>query len=520
VLLIACANVANLLLARATGRARELALRTAIGASRTRLVRQLLTESVVLALAGGVLGVLLSIAGIKGLMTIIPPDFYRSDTVSLDGRALLFTFAIAVGSGILFGLAPAFAATGQLGQALREGGRSSSMGLRRNRLGSSFVVAEMALALVLLICAGLLIKGAIRYQTVDLGFDPRNLLTLRVSLPETQYVDSIKSAAFHEEFLRRLAGIPGVQAVGGATNLPMDGGSGTYYWVDGEPKPEEGKTLVSQYRGTTPGYFATMRIPLVRGRDFTERDRIDAPLVVLVNEAFARRHWKGNPSQAIGRRIVVSDKPREIVGVVKDARDFGPDDDTPTMFYIPSLQRGHRNLTYALRSSREAGGLADAVRAELAGMDGSLPVYAVRTMGEIIRSEQRGDMIMPKLLTAFGAIALFLAVIGVYGVMAYTVNQRTQEVGIRMALGAQRRDILGMVVRQGLTLAGIGLGIGLLMSLGATRGLSSFLLGVSALDPVVFLGVTSALAAAAIAASLGPARRAMKVDPLVALRYD
>jgi putative ABC transport system permease protein len=520
VLLIACANVANLLLARATGRARELALRTAIGASRSRLVRQLLTESVVLALAGGLLGVLLSIAGIKGLMSIIPPDFYRSDTVALDGRALLFTLGIAVGSGILFGLAPAFAATGELGQALREGGRSASMGLRRNRLGASFVVAEMSLALVLLICAGLLIKGAIRYQTVDLGFNPRNLLTLRISLPESQYTDSVKSAAFHEEFLRRVSALPGVQSAAATTTLPLVGGSGTYYWIDGEPKPEEGKALVAQYRGTTPGYFATMGTPLVRGRDLTVQDRIDAPLVVLVNEAFARRHWKSDPSSAVGRRIVVSDLPREIVGIVKDARDFGPDDDTPPMFYIPSLQRGYRNLTYVLRSSREPGGLADAVRTELTAMDASLPAYSVRTMTEIVREEQRGDMIMPKLLTAFGAIALFLAVIGVYGVMAYTVNQRTQEVGIRMALGAQRQDILRMVVRQGLTLAGLGLGIGLLISLGATRSLSSFLLGVSAFDPTVFIGVTTALAASAVAASLGPARRAMRVDPLVALRYD
>jgi putative ABC transport system permease protein len=520
VLLIACANVANLLLARATARARELALRTAIGASRTQLVRQLLTESVVLALAGAVLGVLLSIAGIKGLMSIIPPDFYRTDTVALNGRALLFTLVIAVGSGILFGLAPAFAATSELGQALREGGRSASMGLRRNRLGASFVVAEMSLALVLLICAGLLIKGAIRYQTVDLGFDPRNLLTLRVSLPETQYPDSIKSAAFHEELLRRLTGLPGVQSAAAATTLPLVGGSGTYYWIDGEPKPEEGKALVAQFRGTTPGYFATMRTPLVRGRDFTQQDRIGAPLVVLVNEAFARRHWKSDPSSAIGRRIVVTGLPREIVGIVKDARDFGPDDDTPAMFYIPSLQRGYRSLTYVLRSTREPGGLAEAVRTDLAAMDASLPAYGVRTMPEIIREEQRGDLIMPKLLTAFGAIALFLAMIGVYGVMAYTVNQRTQEVGIRMALGAQRRDILGMVVRQGLTLAGLGLAIGLLISFGATRGLSSFLLGVSAFDPTVFVGVTAALASAALAASLGPARRAMRVDPLVALRYD
>jgi putative ABC transport system permease protein len=520
VLLIACANVANLLLARASGRARELALRTAIGASRTRLIRQLLTESVVLALAGGLLGVLLSIAGIKGLMSIIPPDFYRSDTVALNGRALLFTLAISVGAGILFGLAPAFAATGQLGQALREGGRSASMGLRRNRLGASFVIAEISLALVLLISAGLLIKAAIRYQRVDLGFDPINLLTLRIALPETQYADTAKVAAFHEEFLRRLRGLPGVQSVGATTSLPMQGGSGGEYWIDGEPQPEEGKAPTTQTRGTTPGYFAAMRTPLVRGRDFTERDRVGAPLVALVNEAFVRRHWKGNASDAIGRRVVLSGSPREIVGVVKDARDFGPDDDTPTMLYIPSLQRGHRNLAYVLRSSREPGGLADAVRAELAGMDASLPAYLVRTMREIVREEQAGDMIMPKLLTAFGAIALFLAVIGVYGVMAYTVSQRTQEVGIRMALGAQRQNILGMVVRQGLTLAALGLGIGLLLSLGATRGLSAFLLGVSAFDPVVFVGVTGALAAAALAASLGPARRATKVDPLVALRYD
>jgi predicted permease len=520
VLLIACANVANLLLARATGRARELALRTAIGASRTRLIRQLLTESVVLALAGGVLGVLLSIAGIKGLMSIIPQDFYRSDTVALNGRALLFTLAISVASGILFGLAPAFVATGEIGQALREGGRSASMGLRRNRLGASFVVAEISLALVLLISAGLLIKAAIRYQRVDLGFDPSNLLTLRIALPETQYADSGKVAAFHEELLRRLRGLPAVQSVGATTGLPMQGGTGTEYWIGGEPKPEEGKAPTTQYRGTTPAYFTTMRIPLVRGRDFTERDRVGAQLVVLVNEAFVRRHWKGDASGAIGRRVVVSELPREIVGVVKDARDFGPDDDTPTMIYIPSLQRGHRNLAYVVRSSRDPGALAEAVRAELAAMDASLPAYSVRTMREIVREEQAGDMIMPKLLTAFGAIALFLAVIGVYGVMAYTVNQRTQEVGIRMALGAQRADILRLVIRQGLTLATLGLGIGLVLSFGATRGLSAFLLGVSAFDPIVFGAVTSALAAAALAASWGPARRAMKVDPLVALRYD
>jgi putative ABC transport system permease protein len=520
VLLIACANVANLLLARATGRTRELALRTAIGASRKRLIRQLLTESVVLALAGGVLGVVLSILGIKALVSIIPADFYRTDTIALNARALLFTLGISVGSGILFGLAPALAATGELGQALREGGRSASMGLKRNRLGASFVVAEMALALVLLICAGLLIKGAIRYQTVDLGFDPNNLLTLRISLPENQYVDTAKTAAFHEEFLRRLRGLPGVRAVAATTGLPMEGGGATHYWIDGEPRPEEGKAPITQSRGTTPGYFATMRIPLVRGRDFTERDRVGAPLVLLVNETFVRRHWKGNAHDAIGRRVVVAELPREIVGVVKDARDFGPDDDTPPMIYIPSLQRGHRNLAYVLRSPREAGGLAEAVRAELAAMDASLPAYAVRTMREIIREEQAGEMIMPKLLTAFGAIALFLAVIGVYGVMAYTVTQRTQEMGIRMALGAQQGDIRRMVVRQGLTLAGLGLGIGLLLSLGATRGLSAFLLGVSAFDPVVFGGVTSALAVAALAASWGPARRATKVDPLVALRYE
>jgi putative ABC transport system permease protein len=521
VLLIACANVANLLLARGAARARELALRTAIGASRRRLVGQLLTESVVLALVGGTLGVLLSVSGVRALRAIIPADFYRAETVALDGRALVFTLVVCLGAGILFGLAPALQATRELGTALREGGRSASLGARRNRLGASFVVAQLALSLALLISAGLLLKASVKLQSVDLGYDPANVLTMRVTLPESQYPDTVKVGQFHAELLRRLRALPGVEAAGATTMLPMDGGTGTGYTIDGEPKPKEGEEHFAQYRATTPGYLPAMRIALARGRDFTDQDRPGAPLVMLVNEAFVRRHWPGRGAEAaIGKRVVLTSGPREVVGVLRDARDFGPEDDTFPMMYVPAIQWGNRSLSYVIRSSRAAGPLADAVRAELAALDPSLPAYAVRPMQEIVDGVVAGSQALPRVLGAFGVIALFLAVIGVYGVMAFNVGQRTQEVGIRMALGAQRGDIGRLVLRQGLLLAGVGLGIGLVLALGLTSALGAFLHGVSAFDPSIFGGVTLALCAVALGATWVPARRATKVDPLVALRYE
>jgi putative ABC transport system permease protein len=520
VLLIACANVANLLLARATGRGRELALRTALGAGRTRLMRQLLTESVVLAVAGGIFGALLSIWGVNALVAIIPPDFARTETIALDGRALLFTMAISLGCGLLFGFAPALQATrANLNSALREGGRGGTVGVRHNRLGAALVIAEISLALVLLISAGLLIKGAIKLQQVDLGFDPRDVLTARVSLAEAQYPDSVAVAGLHQRMLAGLRDLPGIQEVGATTDLPFQGGSGTFYQIDGEAKAEPGREPVTQFRAITPGYLESMRIALVKGRPFAEQDRLASPFVVIVNETFARRHWPNG--DALGRRVVLSTGgPREIVGIVRDSREFGPGDDPPVMLYVPALQRTQRNLAYTVRSSLPPQALATAVRKAVATIDPTLPLYSVQTMTEVMEIDQRGNNIMPRLLGVFGGIALLLAVMGVYGVMSYSVSQRTQEMGIRMALGAQGGDILRLVVRQGGTLALIGLVVGLGLAAGATRGLSFFLLGVSAYDPTVFAGVSLALAAAALTASVIPARRALKVDPLVALRSD
>ena len=520
VLLIACANVANLLLARATGRARELALRTAIGASRWRLVRQLLTESVVLAVCGGVLGTVLSIWGVRAFIAIIPPNFSRTEMIALNGRALAFTLAISVACGILFGLAPAIQSTrANINAALREGGRGGTMGIRRNRLGATLVIAEISLALVLLISAGLLIKGSVRLQRVDLGFEPAGVLTARVSLPTAQYPDSEKIALFHVALLERLRTLGGVQSVGATTDLPIEGSSGTSYHIDGEPTPEAGKEPISGYKAITPGYLAAMRIPLAAGRDLTDQDRTGSPLVVLVSEAFARRHWPNG--SALGKRVVMGAVgPREIVGVVRDTRDYGPGEEPPPLIYTPALQRAQRNLAYTIRSTLPPNVVAAAVRGEVAKVDPTMPLYSVETMPEVLARRLQEESIMPRLLGVFGAVALVLAIMGVYGVMSYSVSQRTQEMGVRMALGAQRQDILRLVLRQGGLLALTGVGLGLMLSVATTRSLASFLLGVSAYDPAIFAGVTIALGLAALVASFVPARRALRVDPLVALRAD
>jgi predicted permease len=527
VLLIACSNVANILLARASGRARELALRTALGAARGRLVRQLLTESILLALIGGTLGAILSVWGVKAFVAIIPPDFARTNTIALDGRALLFTLGLAVFSGVLFGTLPAVRATSSnVNAALREGGRSGTMGARSNRLGGSLVVAEISLAMALLVSAGLLIKASVRLQLVDLGFEPRGVLTMAVSIPEAQYPDTAKFVALQSELLRQLRALPGVQAAGAVTALPLEGGSGTSYTIDGEARPEPGKEPIAQFRGTTPGYLDAMKIGMVRGRDFNEQDRLESPKVVLVNESFAKRHWPtGDPAaNAIGKRLVLgtgaSQVIREIVGVVRDTREFGPDDEAPASMFLPALQRGYRSLSIAMRTSGDAGALAPAARAALRAVDPSLPGYRVRTMEEVVTISMLPDKIMPRLLGVFGAAALVLAIIGVYGVMSYSVSQRTREVGVRMALGAQRRDIMRLVVGQGAALAGLGVVLGLALAALSTKGLGTFLLGVSAYDPMIFGGVTLALATAAVVASYLPARRAVRVDPLVALRAE
>ncbi|HEV8357075.1 MAG TPA: ABC transporter permease [Gemmatimonadales bacterium] len=519
VLLIACANVANLLLARATARNRELAVRSALGAARSRLVGQLLTESVLLAAVGGALGLLLSIAGIKWFASIIPADFPRVEDLRLDARVLAYGFFSIAAAGVVAGLAPALQVTrGSLTDPLKDGGRGGSMGLRHGRLRASLVIAEVSLALVLLISAGLLIKASLRLQAVNLGFDPSRLLTFAVTLDEKEYPDTAQVLTLQDQLQTGLAAIPGVTSVGAVTQLPMAGGNGTYYYVEGETIPEEGRRPVLQYRDATPGYLATMKIPLARGRGLTAGDRIGSPKVLIINETLARRHWPtGDP---LGHRLVFTSGAYEIVGVVKDVREFGPDDPAPAVAYFSATQYFVRTLRYVVRSAGDPAALIPAVRGQVAATARDLPPYAMITMQQQIDDEMQGDRIMPKLLGIFGVVALLLALIGVYGVMAYSVSQRTQELGIRRALGAAGGDIVGLVLRQGAILAAAGAVIGLGLAFASTKALSAFLFGVSAFDPFIFGGVTVALVGAAVVASLVPARRATRVDPLVALRND
>jgi predicted permease len=376
----------------------------------------------------------------------------------------------------------------------------------------------MSLALVLLISAGLLIKASVRMQQVDLGFDPDHALTFAVTLSAKEYPDTTRVLAVQDALLDRLRALPGVSAAGAVTRLPMSGGSGTYYYVEGETVPEEGRRPLLQYRNATPGYFEAMKTGLVKGRDLGPGDRAGSGNVIVINEALAERHWpKGD---ALGHRLVFDRGTYEIVGVVKGTREFGPDEPAPAIAYFATPQVMARSLRYVIRTSGDAAVLIPDVRREVAGVERDLPPYGMMTLRSHVDSEMQSSRIMPKLLTVFGALALVLAVIGVYGVMAYSVSQRTQELGIRRALGAGGRDIVRLVLRQSTALAGVSAVIGLAISFAATRGLSAFLYGVSAFDPVVFTGVTLTLIAAAVGASLLPAGRASRVDPLVALRAD
>lgn len=519
VLLIACSNVANLLLSRSAARNREIAVRSALGAARVRLVRQLLTESLFLAIAGGALGLVLSIFGVRWLGTIIPSDVPGVDRLGLDARILAYGFLIILAAGIIAGVAPALQVTrGSLTEPLKDGGRGGSMGLKHGRLRASLVVVEMALALVLLISAGLLIKASLRLQAVELGFAPENALTFAVSLDQRQYPDTTKALALQDELLRRLSTLSGVTGAAAVTQLPMAGGNGTYYYVEGETIPEEGRRPILQYRTASAGYPEVMKIGLTRGRDFSPQDRVGTTRVILINETLANRHWpKGDP---LGHRLVFTSGAYEIVGVVKDVREFGPDDPPPPLAYFAATQYFARSLRYVLRTSGDPTTLTPRAREEVAAVARDLPPYAVQTLQQVVNDQTQGDQIMPKLLGVFGAIALLLSLIGVYGVMAYSVSQRTQELGIRRALGAEGGDIVRLVVRQAALLAAIGGGIGLAISFAATSALSAFLFGVSAFDPVVFSGVTLALVGAVVIASLVPARRATRVDPLVALRAE
>jgi putative ABC transport system permease protein len=520
VLLIACANIANLLLARATARDREIAVRTVLGAGRLRIARQLLTESMVLALVGGALGLVLSHWGIGWLVAIMPESFPFVERIGIDRRVLAFTLGVSVAAGVLFGMAPAIQATRpRLAATLREAGaRGATVGGRKARLRGFLVAAEIGLALVLLISAGLLVRGYLHMQRTDLGFEQANIFTGRINLLRSEYPDSAQVTAFQERLLERVSALPGVEAAGVSSSLPMQGATRTYYTIEGEAPVADDRRPVAIFRIISPGYLDVLGIPLAAGRAFGPDDRTGSPPVMLVNEAFVRRHFADG--EAIGRGVVLSTGVREVVGVVGDTRDSGPDSEPEPVMYTPAAQAAQRTLTLALRTTGTPGSVAEPLRHELALLDPRLPLYRTSSMEEIVRAWNEGNIVMARLLGVFAGMALLLAVIGVYGVMAYNVTQRTREVGIRMALGAERRDIVRLIVRQGAALAVAGLVAGLLFALATARFLASFLFGISPFDPLTFAAVTAALAAAALVASWVPARRATRVDPVVALRDE
>jgi predicted permease len=524
VLLIACANVANLMMARATARRKEIAVRAALGASRSRIARQLLTESVMLSLAGGVLGLLLAVWGIEALTRLGPDNLPRMKDIGLDYYVLGFTLGLSVLTGIVFGLAPVLQ-TGKvdLNETLKEGGRSASDGGRRNRVRRLLVISEMGLALMLLISGGLMIRSFLRLLSVEAGFNPKQVLTMTVSLAGSEHKTDPQRAAFFSELQNRVEAIPGVQSASAINHLPLGGDVWNLgFTIEGRPAPLPGESQSAVYRIVRPKYFQTMGATLIKGRDFTERDTDASPGVVIINEAFARRYFQGE--DPLGKRINVSNdqmNPREIVGIIRDAKQneltSAPNPET----YLPHLQAASpRAMTLVIRSNADSARLAGAVQREVWAIDKNLPVSEIRTMEEVVAESigpQRFNMI---LLSLFAAVALVLAAVGIYGVMSYSVTQRMHEIGVRMALGASSSDILRLVVRQGMMLALVGVGLGLMGAFALTRLMSSLLFNISPTDSLTFIIVSVVLTMVALIACYIPARRATRVDPMIVLRYE
>ncbi|MEZ4587484.1 MAG: ABC transporter permease [Gemmatimonadales bacterium] len=519
VLLIACANVANLLLARGAVRERELAVRASLGATRGRLLRQLLVEGVMLSVVGGLVGVGLTALGIQWLLSILPADMPRLDEVRVGGVALGYGLLITALAGVGFSLAPALQSTsGNLVGPLHDGGRGGSVGRSAGRLRSAFVIGELGLALVLLISAGLLIKAAVRMQQQPLGFDRNGALTFRLSLPAEEYPDSAAVNGVLDRLVERLEAQPTVSRVGIVSRLPMRGGAATYFAIEGR-EVDEARRPVVQFRYASPGYLAAIGARLERGRFVEATDRGEAPPVVIVNGAFAERHFPD--ADPLTHRLVLSSGTYQIVGVMADMAEFGRDDPPPPVAYFPLAPRASpTSYAVVVRGPGDPAALGPVVRNALAEVAPTVPTYEMTSLSELIDFEEQSEMIMPRLLTVFGTIALLLAIIGVYGVMAYVVSTRSAEMGIRRALGAHTRHIVGLVFSHSGRLAAVGAVIGLALAALTARGLSTFLLGVSPFDPTIFAGVTVALVLAALGASLVPALRATRVSPTEALKSD
>jgi putative ABC transport system permease protein len=523
VLLIACANVANLSLARGAARQKELAVRLTLGATRGRLVRQLLTESVLLSLMGGVLGLLLAVWGIDFLLALGPTKVPRIEGVRLNWMVLGFTMSLSVLTGIIFGLVPALQASKpDLNESLKETERGASGGVGRVRARGLLVISEVALALVLLIGAGLLIKSFVRLQRVELGFNPENVLTMQLSLPFANYKEPNQVTAFYTQLTERVRHLPGVQAVGIVSRLPLAGDRSTSSLaIEGRPV-ETGKSPEAHFRIITPDYFRAMGMVLRDGREFTADDRADAPPVVIINETVARTFWPGE--QALGKRVKLGPNPNSpwvtVVGVVNDARNFGLDAEAKSEVYVSYLQNPPNRVRLVVRTGPDPTSVLAAIKREIQMMDKDLPVAQVRTMEQLLGEAVAQRRLNMVLLAVFSSVALLLAAVGLYGVMAYSVTQRTHEIGVRMALGAQSADVMRLIVGQGMVLTLIGVGTGIVGAFLLTRVMSGLLYGVSATDPVIFGSIALLLTAVAFLACYLPARRASKVDPMVALRYE
>ena len=526
VLLIACANVANLLLARATAREREMAVRVALGAGRGRLLRQLLAESLLLAVTGGLLGLVLAVWGVQALKAAAPSTLPRLDQVRLDAAALAFTAGASLLTGVMFGLAPALSASyTAIHGALTAGGRSAIGGGRGDRLRGVLVLAQVALALLLLVGSGLLIRTFQRLQRVDLGFNETGVLTAQIVLPTAKYQGGQRQLAFFEELRGRLAALPGVDVVGLSTDVPLDGGYG-YITFSVIGRPSDGPNVTARDAVPTIAdaeFFRAVDIPLLSGRMFGPQDGANAPRVALVNQEMVRKHFGGQ--SPIGERITFGNPNdtsawRTIVGVVGSTRLEGVGQESYSQVFAPPAQNPGPNTYVVLRTTGDPLLLAPAVRRELAALDPAQPISDVRSMEQRVASSISQSKLNSILIGLFAAVALALASIGIYGVISYAVAQRTREIGIRVALGATTSDVLKLIVRQGMTPAALGVLLGVVASLGATRLMGSLLYEVSATDPLVFGSVCALLMLVALGACLAPARRASRVDPNVALRND